>query len=295
MSDDERVGAGGSPRARTGGRRALGRGLDVLLPAEERAGLREVEVERIDPNPNQPRQHFDRAALDELAASIREHGILQPLVVSAQPDNRYRLVVGERRWQAARLAGVPRVPVIVKDATDRETLELALIENLQRADLNPLEEAAAYQRLSDDFGLTQKDIARQVGKSRAAVANTLRLLALSAPLRQAVVDDRISEGHARALLGLPDSQLQLAALERVLREGLNVRQTEELVRRLLEGQAPRPGAKPADPNVTALEHDLQRALGTRVQLRPSKRGGRMVIEWYSPEEFDQLYARLVRP
>jgi ParB family chromosome partitioning protein len=218
--------------------------------------------------------------------------VVQPVVVSSLADDRYRLIVGERRWQAARLAGLPRIPAIVKDLTDRQTLEMALVENVQRADLNPLEEAAAYQRLIQDFGLTQQEVGEQVGKSRVAVANTLRLLNLPGALQQAVIEGRISEGHARALLALPDERAQVSVLERVEREGLSVRQTEELVRRLLEPPATRQApARSAD--IAALEDELRHALGTKVSLQSRKRGGRIVIEYYSDEEFQGLYDRLV--
>lgn len=272
-------------------RRALGRGLDALIPAPAPSGVQEVEIARIDPNPEQPRQHFDRGALEHLAMSIKEHGVVQPLVVSRGSDDRYRLIVGERRWRAARLAGIERVPVVVKDASDRQTLELALVENVQRADLNPLEEAAAYQRLIQDFGLTQQQVAEQVGRSRVTIANTLRLLTLPDTLKRAVIEGRITEGHARAILGLPERQQQLAVLERVEREDLTVRQTEELVRRLVEGPQARPQRAP-NPDVAAIEDELRQVLGTKVTLRPGKRGGRIVIEYFSDEEFQGLYHRL---
>ena len=274
------------------GRRALGRGLDALLPASSQSGLQEVDVDRIEPNPNQPRQRVERKALEDLAGSVREHGVLQPLVVASAGDDRYRLIVGERRWQAAKLAGLQRVPVVVKDVTDRQTLELALVENVQRADLNPLEEAAAYQRLIQDFGLTQQQVAQQVGKSRAAVTNTLRLLALPETLKRALIEERVTEGHARAILALPDEDARIAVLQRVEREDLTVRQTEELVRRLLEPQ-PRRRSRPRSPDLAAVEDDLRRALGTKVSLRQGKKGGRIVIEYYSDEEFQGLYERLV--
>ncbi|HZU11683.1 MAG TPA: ParB/RepB/Spo0J family partition protein [Chloroflexota bacterium] len=272
------------------GRRGLGRGLDALLPGGR--DVLEVEPARIEPNPEQPRQHFDREALESLAASIREHGVVQPLIVTRVGDDRYRLVIGERRWRAARLAEVPRVPVVVREATDRQTLEIALVENIQRADLNPLEEAAAYHRLTEDFGLTQQQVAQQVGRSRVAVANTLRLLALPDTVKRALIERRITEGHARALLGVGDAQTQLAVLSRVEREDLTVRQTEDLVRAL--GERPRPSAppRPPDPNLVAIEDDLRRSLGTRVSVRPGKRGGRIVIEYFSDDEFQSLYDRL---
>ncbi|MDQ2742492.1 MAG: ParB/RepB/Spo0J family partition protein [Chloroflexota bacterium] len=274
------------------GRRALGRGLDALLPPGEATGLRQVEITRIEPNPDQPRRRFERKALEDLAASVKEHGVVQPLVVSAIGDDRYRIVVGERRWQAAKLAGLDLVPVVVKDTSDRQTLELALVENVQRADLNPLEEATAYQRLIQDFGLTQQQVAQQVGRSRVAIANTLRLLVLPATIQQAVVEERITEGHARALLALPSQAAQSTLLERIERDELSVRRTEELVKRLQEGRRPA-GRQAKSPDITAIEDELRRSLGTRVSVQHSKRGGKIVIEYYSDEEFQGLYDRLL--
>jgi ParB family chromosome partitioning protein len=273
------------------GRRALGRGLDALIPVETGSGLHEVAIENIEPNPNQPRQRFERGAMEDLAQSIRDYGIIQPIVVSAIGDERYRLIVGERRWQASKLAGLQKVPVVVKDVSDRQSLELALIENLQRADLNPLEEAAAYQRLMQDFGLTQQDVGQQVGKSRVAITNTMRLLLLPEVAKRAVIEERITEGHARALLSLPDKQSQMAALERIEHDELTVRETEELVRRLLEPRRPRV-VREKSPDIEAVEDELRRALGTKVSLHHGTRGGRIVIEYYSDEEFQGLYDRL---
>jgi ParB family transcriptional regulator, chromosome partitioning protein len=275
------------------GRRALGRGLDALLSTADQSSLREVDIERIEPNPNQPRQRFEPEALADLAASIRAHGVVQPVVVAVAGDDRYRLIVGERRWQAAKLAGLQRLPVIVKDTSDQLTLELALVENLQRADLDPMEQAAAYQRLTRDFGLTQQEVARRVGKSRVAIANTLRLLTLPETVQQSLVERRITEGHARALLALPAARQQEAALQRVERDGLSVRATEELVRRLLESPPRREQLPLRTPDIEAMEDELRRVLGTKVTLRPTKRGGRIVIEYYSEEEFQGLYERLL--
>lgn len=278
-------------KERASNRRALGRGLDALLPGTADVGIREIEVGRIERNPDQPRQRFEQGALAELAASIREHGMVQPLVVSRLDGERYRLVIGERRWRAAQLAGLTQVPVVVKEATEQATLELALVENVQRADLNAVEEAEAYGRLMQEFGLTQQQVADRVGKSRAAVANTVRLLSLPETLKRAVVEERITEGHARAILGLRERQQQIAVLERVEREGLTVRQTEELVRRLNEPAPSRPQPQ-RDPDIARIEDDLRRTLGTRVSVRPGKRGGRIVIEYYSDDEFQGLYERL---
>jgi len=275
------------------GRRALGRGLDALLSTADQSSPREVDIERIEPNPNQPRRRFEPEALEELAASIRAHGVVQPVVVSVAGDDRYRLIVGERRWQAAKLAGLQRLPVIVKDTSDQLTLELALVENLQRADLDPMEQAAAYQRLTRDFGLTQQEVARRVGKSRVAITNTLRLLTLPETVQQSLIARRITEGHARALLALQAARLQEAALQRVERDGLSVRATEELVRRLLESAPSREQLPLRSPDIEAVEDELRRVLGTKVTLRPTKRGGRIVIEYYSEEEFQGLYERLL--
>jgi ParB family transcriptional regulator, chromosome partitioning protein len=280
-----------STERRAPARRALGRGLDALIPAEGTSGFREVAISQIDPSPQQPRQRFERGALEELAQSIRDHGIVQPLVVSAIGDDRFRLIVGERRWQASKLAGLETVPVVIRDVSDRQSLELALIENIQRADLNPLEEASAYQRLMQDFALTQQDVGRQVGKSRVAITNTMRLLLLPEVAKRAVVEGRITEGHARALLSLPDKQTQMTALERIERDELTVRATEDLVRRLLEPRRART-VREKPPDVEAVEDELRRALGAKVSLHHGKRGGRIVIEYYSDEEFQGLYERL---
>ena len=276
----------------------LGRGLEALIPAAEEAeaaarGVIEAPLASIAPNPLQPRAPIRDQDLVELAASIEEHGIIQPLVVSRAPDG-YQLIAGERRWRAARLAGLSQVPVIVKDVAPSEMLELALVENVQRSDLNALEEAMAYRQLIDEFALTQEQVARRVGKSRVAVANTLRLLKAARGVQEALLEDRISEGHARALLGLEQAEAQEAALKTVLKHGLNVRQTEELVRRLLgqdrEEQQP---AREVSPETRALEARFREVLGTKVNLTRSGKGGRVVIYFYSDEELDALYERIV--
>jgi ParB family chromosome partitioning protein len=277
----------------------LGKGLDSLIPAADaedadaKRGLLEVRLAAISPNPHQPRSPIREQDLLELAASIEEHGIIQPLVVTEVVDG-YQLIAGERRWRAARVAGLSQVPVLVKDVAPSEVLELALVENLQRSDLNPLEEAMAFQQLSESFGLTQQQIAKRVGKSRAAVANTLRLLKAARAVREALLEERISEGHARALLGLERDEAQVAALKTVLKRGLNVRQTEELVRRLVgreeEQRRPKPAPSPA---VQELESQFREALSTRVSLRRRGEGGRLVIYFYSEEELAALYDHIV--
>jgi len=277
----------------------LGRGLEALIPAvEEEAaaavqGVLEVPLASITPNPHQPRAPIRDQDLVELAASIQEHGIIQPLIVTRVPDG-YQLVAGERRWRAARLAGSSAVPVIVKDVVPSQMLELALVENLQRSDLNALEEAVAYRQLTEEFGLTQEQVARRVGKSRVAVANTLRLLKAARAVQEALLEGKISEGHARALLGLEQVQAQEAALKVVLKRELNVRQTEELVRRLLNlGREERQPAREESPEMKALESRFREVLGTKVNLARSGKGGRVVIYFYSEEELDALYERIV--
>ena len=277
-------------------RRGLGKGLEALIPVGEEptGGLRQIPVTAITPNPMQPRTALDPEALAELAASIGEHGLLQPLVVARQGPERYQLIAGERRWQAARLAGLETVPVVIKEATPQQLLELALVENIQRADLNPLEEAAAYRQLVDEFGLTQEQVAARVGKSRVAVTNTLRLLKLPPQVQQALADGTIREGHARALLALPTPEAQVAALKTVVNQALSVRQTEELVRRL---RAEPPTAKPqppSDPEIEALEARFRGVLGTKVTLHKNRKGrGRLVIHFYSEEELQAIYDLII--
>jgi ParB family chromosome partitioning protein len=237
---------------------------------------------------------MDDAGLEELAASIREHGVLQPVLVTETLDG-YQLIAGERRVRASRLAGLERVPALVRQMADRDQLEVALVENVQRADLDPIDEALAYRRLIDEFGLTQERVAERVGKARATVANTLRLLDLHPDVQAAIADGRITEGHGRALGGLPvDGQAHV--LGTVATQGLSVRQTEELVRRLREPRE-RPAATTAprrlDPDLERVEEALRERLGTKVSLSRSRKGGRIVIEYYSDEELGRLYERLI--
>lgn len=279
-------------------RTGLGKGLDALIPGggepPSAGSIRHIPIDSISPNPRQPRSNFDPLELDELAASIREHGILQPLIVSSAGDNRYILIAGERRLEAARKAGLRTVPAILRQVGDQQLLELALIENLQRADLNPLEEAEAYRQLTADFGLSHEQVAERVGKSRAAVTNTLRLLGLPEAARKALLEGKISEGHARALLSLPTPEAQQAALHTVLTQDLNVRQTEELVRKLSGQKTPSLPRPTSPPEITAIEERLRAALGTRVSLRHGRRGGSLILYYYSDEELDSLLERLLK-
>jgi len=282
-------------------RKPLGRGLDALIPGAPKPALaemsvavdepqRQVAVDRIRPNPRQPRTEFDEAALAELAASVRVQGVLQPLLVRPDGDGSYELVAGERRLRAARLAGLRDVPVVVREVSDRESLELALIENIQRDDLSPLEEAAAYQRLIDDFGHTQEDIATRVGKSRPAIANAIRLLKLPESIRRELSRGRLTAGHARVLLSLDSADAQLRAARQILARQLSVRDTE----RLAAGRTKKGGVSTSgrDPHRAALERDLAASLGTRVRIVPGRKGGRIEIEYYSNEELQGLVDRL---
>jgi ParB family chromosome partitioning protein len=279
----------------------LGKGLESLIPTveegevEARQGVLEVPLGSISPNPHQPRSPIQEEDLLELAASIEEHGIIQPLVVTETVDG-YQLVAGERRWRAARVAGQSKVPVLVKDVAPGKVLELALVENLQRSDLNPVEEAMAFQQLADEFELTQNEIAQRVGKSRTAVANKLRLLTAARSVREALLEETISEGHARALLGLERTAAQEAALKTVLKRELSVRQTEQLVRRLLgrqeEEEERRPSRRPS-PEIRELESRFREALSTKVSLRRKGEGGQLVIYFYSEEELAALYEHIV--
>ena len=272
----------------------LGRGLTALIPQRaQHAATTEIPIDRIRPNPRQPRQVMDQAQLDELAASIREHGVLQPILVTETLDG-YQLVAGERRFRASRQAGLERIPAVVRQLADRDQLELALVENLQRADLGPMEEAHAFQALVDEFDLTHDTIAQRLGRSKSAITNTLRLLDMDPEVQAAIADGRLSAGHARAIGGLPVSQ-QAHVARTVIEQGFSVRQAEELVRRLREPReaaAATPRRLP-DPDLERVEDDLRRRLGTKVTLARSRKGGRIIIEFYSDEELGQLYDRLI--
>ena len=277
----------------------LGRGLGALIPGGDNVqmgnGVILIPVDKVLPNPRQPRNMMHPESLEELTQSVREHGVLQPLIVTlGESDGLYVLIAGERRLEAARLAGLATVPVLVREATDQQRLELAIIENVQRSDLSALEEAEAYRQLAEDFELSHEGIAARVGKSRVAVTNTLRLLRLPDSVKNALIENRISEGHARSLLALSTPEAQTAALHTVLAHELNVRQTEELVRKL-SGESSRPKPKPAvPPDILVLEDRLRSSLGTKVTLRSGRKGGTLTIHYYSNEELDTLTARLLK-
>ena len=278
-------------------RKALGRGLGALLSSDSTVDLgpepTEVEVDLIVPGPMQPRTHFDEGSLEGLADSIRSHGIVQPLLVRRQGE-RYELIAGERRWRAARLAGLAKVPVVIKDVPDQDLLEIALIENIQREDLNPIEEAQAYRRLIENVGLTQEALAARVGRDRSYITNYLRLLKLPEDLQQLVIEGRLSTGHARTILGLAHVDLQRRIARQVIDGALSVRATEHLVRRAVEG-APAKTASTVDPNIRAAETKLRRALGTQiriVQLR-GEGPGKIEISFFSNQDLDRLYNLLL--
>lgn len=282
--------------ARKGG---LGKGLDALIPDEFLSGEEPAEklapISMIVPNPLQPRSSMTEDNLMELAQSIKEHGILQPLIVSHDAvTGQYTLIAGERRLRAAKIAGLDSVPVIIRNVTDTERLELALIENVQRSDLSALETAEAYRQLADEFHLSHDEIADRVGKSRVSVTNTLRLLKLPATVLQSLSDGKITEGHARALLALTSTQAQLAVLQVILKLDLNVRQTEELARKYSGVKPEKPAEKPVDPEVKAIEEKLQERLGTRVVLHHSSKGGTLVIHYYSDEELTGLLSQILK-
>lgn len=274
----------------------LGRGLDALIPgASEERGVLQLPLDRIERNPDQPREAFDETLLGELAASIAVHGVLQPVIVRTRADGTYELVAGERRLRAARMAGLDTIPSIIREpAGPGSSLELALIENLQRADLNAIEAAHAYRELIDRFGMTHEAVARQVGKSRVAVSNALRLLDLAPETRQAITEGRISEGHGRALAAITIPELQQAVLQIVLERGLSVRQTEELVRRKRDEIPSTRERRALSPDLADLEAQLRGVLATKVGIVRTRRGGRLVIDFYSDEELDRLYAIITR-
>ena len=287
-------------------RSGLGRGLGALIPTDVvagtavRPGVLEVPISQIEPNPYQPRNHFDEESLAGLTASIRELGVLQPVLVREVDSDRFELIAGERRWRAAKRAGLQFMPIIVRKVSDELTLQHALVENLHRDDLNPLEEAAAYQQLIEDFGMTQEAVAHKVGKSRSAVANLLRLFQLPPQVQRLVADGQVSAGHAKVLLGSPDRAFQEALARRIATEGLTVRDTEELVRQRANGadgptaNGGTPGSKLRAPGLLELEELLADQLDTRVKINMGPKRGRVVIEFADLEDLERIY-RVMKP
>lgn len=282
-------------------RKGLGRGLDALLQRDEPAPaapppVQSLPIDQLKPNRFQPRAHFDDDAIEELAASIRAQGVVQPLVVTPEPDGTYVIIAGERRWRASRLAGLEQVPVVVRAvAGDRELLELALVENLQRSDLNALEEAEAYLALQEKFGLSQEDIATRVGKARTTVTNSLRLLRLPEEVQELLREGRLTAGQARPLLGLPSREAQITLADRAVREGLTARDLERLSSSAGEAGREKPVKKsrPVEVNTAAAEEKLTRRLQTKVEIRRRGKGGILQIHFHSEEELMRLYDVLV--
>lgn len=282
-------------------RKALGRGLGALLSTESTVDLgaepSEVDLNSIIPGPMQPRTNFDEAALDRLADSIKTHGVVQPLLVRRRADG-FELIAGERRWRAAKMAGLERVPILVRDVADKDLLEIALIENIQREDLNPIEEAQAYKRLIENVGLTQEALATRVGRDRSYITNYLRLLRLPDDLQQLVKDGQLSTGHARTILGVSQEDLQRKLARQVIEQGLSVRATEQLVQKAATDRPARaPRVQQAvDPNIRAAETKLRRALGTQVRILQlgTEGHGRVEISFYNTRDLDRIYELLIK-
>ncbi len=284
-------------------RRALGKGLGALLPTRPpstesltpQANENRIPIDRIDPNPVQPRRAFQTDSLHQLAESILQHGIIQPLVVRPN-GTRYQLVAGERRWRAARIAGMKDVPAVIQEISDDHLLEITLIENVQREDLNPIELAMAFDRMARELNLSQDEIGHRTGKDRSTVSNSIRLLQLPPDLQQLVAERRLSAGHARCLLALPDEETQRQLAEKIVAQGLSVRQVERMTKRMTEPRDPTNIEDALDPNVKAAIVEMERVLGTKVRIvEKNDHRGRIEIEYYSPEDLDRIYAAIVGP
>jgi ParB family chromosome partitioning protein len=284
-------------------RRALGKGLGALLPTRPPstenltppANENRIPIDQIDPNPVQPRRVFQTDSLHQLADSILQHGIIQPLVVRPS-GSRYQLVAGERRWRAARIAGIKEVPAVIQNVSDDRLLEITLIENVQREDLNPIELAMAFDRMARELNLSQDEIGHRTGKDRSTVSNSIRLLQLPPDLQQLVAEQRLSAGHARCLLGLPDEETQRKLAEKIVAQGLSVRQVERMTKRMTEPRDPKNIEETLDPNVKAAIVEMERVLGTKVRiLEKNDHRGRIEIEYYSAEDLDRIYSAIVGP
>ena len=283
-------------------RKALGKGLNALLqtrtqapPAGHAEPSGEVPIDTIEPNPLQPRRVFQSERLAELAQSIRSNGIIQPLVVR-RSQGKYQLVAGERRWRAAKLAGLTHVPVVIEDIPDDRLLEITLIENIQREDLNPIETAVAYERLGKELNLNAEQIGQRTGKDRTTILNFQRLLQLPPDIQQLIAERRLSAGHGRCLLSLPNAELQREVAEKSVAQGWSVRQIERVTQKMTEGRKPKHVDEvETDPNVKAAIQELQRVLGTRVRIveKPKQKGGRLEIDYYSPDDLDRIYTTIV--
>lgn len=258
---------------------------------DEKNSIQEIDIIKIIPNPHQPRNNFDQEKLEDLAASIKEHGIIQPITVSFK-EGQFEIIAGERRFEAAKLAGLKTVPVIVKEVSEQQKLELAIIENIQRHDLNPVEEAKSYLKLAQDFDLNQEEIASKVGKSRSVVANKIRLLKLPVEIQKALMEGKINEGHAKAILAIENPEKQRALFELILKNGMNVRQTEEKTKEVSVKTHKR--ILNIDPEIKEIEDQLSNFLGTKVKISKSKEGGRIIVDYYSKEELSGLLQKISR-
>ncbi|GAQ24875.1 MULTISPECIES: ParB/RepB/Spo0J family partition protein [Tepidanaerobacter] len=268
----------------------LGRGLDALIPTEQEGieTIQEINIDEIVVNNKQPRKDFDEEKLEELAASMEQHGVLQPVILR-KVGRGYELVAGERRWRAAAKAGIKKIPAVVKELSDGDVLEIALIENLQREDLNPIEEASAYKQLMDEFGLTQEELAKRVGKSRSQIANTLRLLNLEEEILKFIFEGKLTAGHARALLSIEDKKLRYGLAKKISNEGLSVRQAEQLAQNLLQKKEKKSSRQTTiSPIMSDIAEKLQQSLGTKVRIRGSEKRGKIEIEFYSSEELERI-------
>jgi ParB family chromosome partitioning protein len=282
--------------------KVLGKGLSALISddsmlKDEESYIPNLPIDQIKPNPYQPRMEIKPEELLELADSIREHGVIEPLIVTQRSENDYEMIAGERRWRAAKLAGLKDIPAVIKEASPQQMLEMAIVENIQRADLNPLEEALAFKQLTDNYKLTHTEIAKKVGLSRPAVANKIRLLNLPEMVKKAMLEGKLSEGHARALLGLPNDQAIVAAFGKIKKENISVRGAEELVRRLNQGRETKKSTSPTikpDKKTVTYEKKLQSKYGDLVSISRSRSGGKIVFAFRDDREFDEIYGRLVK-
>ncbi len=279
-------------------RRALGRGLSALLSDSSSQGdeLLEIDIDLIDPNPTQPRNRFSEAKLDELAQSIKNNGLVQPIILRRAANGRYQIIAGERRWRASQRIGLERVSAVIRNIPDSKLLELALIENIQRQELNPIEEAQAYQRLIQGLGITQDDVAQKVGKERSSISNYLRLLRLPESIQQMLEDEQLSMGHARALLGLDSTDLQTKLADEIIQRKLSVRETEQAVKRIIAGPSNKDSvaAIKNDANIRAAELRMKRFLGTQVKIHLGPSGGKIEIEFSSASELDRIYSIIMQ-
>jgi len=279
-------------------RRALGKGLSALLSDISPQGdeFLEIDIDLIDPNPEQPRQEFNEFKLNELAQSIKFNGLVQPILLRRSPNGRYQIVAGERRWRASQRAGLKQVSAIIRNIPDSKMLELALVENIQRQELNPIEEAQAYQRLIRGLGLTQEEVSQRVGKERSSISNYLRLLRLSKSIQKMLENEQLSMGHARTLLSLDSEELQTKIAEEIIQRKLSVRETEQVVKRIISGSQDKDNSTPIknDANIRAAELKIKRLLGTQVKIKLSQNGGKIEIEFSSLTELDRIYSIILR-